>query len=162
MIYNIIISIHALRDESDTISFLFLLGCQISIHALREESDIWVCQACLNRKDFNPRSPWGERLLKVVCTVCPISISIHALREESDISLPVLSPWARGISIHALREESDYLLWIMMMLVLSISIHALREESDNIFLRVFDISWIFQSTLSVRRATRLTMTLTVA
>ena len=34
------ISIHALREESDTASSARLaLGCRISIHALREESD---------------------------------------------------------------------------------------------------------------------------
>ena len=56
------ISIHALREESDQ-SFLapHVIDGEISIHVLREESDGWV-----------PRSN------------APPPISIHVLREESD------------------------------------------------------------------------------
>ena len=55
------ISIHALREESD--SFVEFFGCElaISIHALREESD-------------DSHHEEGDYL----------NISIHALREESD------------------------------------------------------------------------------
>ena len=133
----LLISIHALREESDVVSLLMYsilfifqstlsvrrttwrtatiiklslfqstlsvrratffsqVECilfDISIHALREESDrIWRASKYLITY-FNPRSPWGERLLKVVCTVCPIRISIHALREESDLLILVI--WA--------------------------------------------------------------------
>ena len=39
-----------------------LCSCKISIHALREESD-YNCDICAAKiPDFNPRSPWGERL----------------------------------------------------------------------------------------------------
>ena len=91
----LLISIHALREESDC----FLLFCcssssDISIHALREESDakkiscrrpqaakpllfsakfqstLSVRRATISRlelasgrRNFNPRSPWGERLV---------------------------------------------------------------------------------------------------
>ena len=55
-------------------------------------------------------------------------ISIHALREESDMA-ETRHNTKGGISIHALREESDW------------SLTLLR------------VCWIFQSTLSVRRAT---------
>ena len=56
------------------------------------------------------------------------------------------------ISIHALREESDG------QPAASehhhhISIHALREESDQSYDFMDDGSKLFQSTLSVRRAT---------
>ena len=58
-----IISIHALREESDQADETLNQYARISIHALREESD-------------------G---VSIVLTECPI-ISIHALREESDIT----------------------------------------------------------------------------
>ena len=56
-----LISIHALREESDLDSEVELETLEISIHALREESD-------LSRSPKNPTT----------------IISIHALREESD------------------------------------------------------------------------------
>ena len=55
------ISIHALREEGDGFSWVYLLYKQISIHALREEGDL---------------SPSASPLLQ--------KISIHALREEGD------------------------------------------------------------------------------
>ena len=55
------ISIHALREESDDMTYKQYKIKEISIHALREESD---------SKTFGGRT--------IVC------ISIHALREESD------------------------------------------------------------------------------
>ena len=58
-----------------------------------------------------------------------INISIHALREESDMGCGCISAYV-GISIHALREESDALTIVITLLI-----------------------EIFQSTLSVRRAT---------
>ena len=62
---NTLISIHALREESDDLQIEALeQQLEISIHALREESDC-VC----------------NRLNKIRC------ISIHALREESDKSV---------------------------------------------------------------------------
>ncbi len=147
------ISIHALREESDisvmavgiqcnafqstlsvrraTRDTLTVLGyVQISIHALREESD-----------------PCFEQ------SVILLHISIHALREESDSPDPHAQSNTQSISIHALREESDVAASDGTCLI-GISIHALREESD------LKPSWPqtrphrFQSTLSVRRATR--------
>ena len=54
---HITISIHALRKESD-VRLKFNLDTEgISIHALRKESDpsgVWSCAA---RSNFNPRSP---------------------------------------------------------------------------------------------------------
>ena len=56
----------------------------ISIHALREESDLGTIHAGIQCFDFNPRPPRGERL-SVFQPVAGIEkISIHALREESD------------------------------------------------------------------------------
>ena len=56
-----------------------------------------------------------------------------------------------NISIHALRKESDDLLEIAWKAV-NISIHALRKESGS-FRHPKNQQNIFQSTLSVRRAT---------
>ncbi len=57
------------------------------------------------------------------------------------------------ISIHALREESDGAVTSTRRPG-DISIHALREESDWLKAATHTIADTFQSTLSVRRATR--------
>ena len=68
--------------------FLFVLTFLISIHALREESDLLSGKPCLSPNlHFNPRSPWGERQSQEVGGGLKSGIkfiSIHALREESD------------------------------------------------------------------------------
>ena len=58
----------------------------------------------------------------------------------------------RAISIHALHEESDRIA-ITKRLNRGISIHALHEESDNILDMSKLTALVFQSTLSMRRAT---------
>ena len=58
MIYNIIISIHALREESDVTNDVDNHYFKsISIHALREESDTTAIASAFCVTDFNPRSP---------------------------------------------------------------------------------------------------------
>ena len=56
--------------------------------------------------DFNPRSPWGERLTIVNTFFNDFLISIHAPRGGSDL---VWKHWREfcGISIHAPRGGSD-------------------------------------------------------
>ena len=78
-------------------------------------------------------------------------ISIHALRKESDIPNYLISS-DFVISIHALRKESDRFRDDVQSGI-SISIHALRKESDMLAVSVIAACVIFQSTLSVRRAT---------
>ncbi len=56
------------------------------------------------------------------------------------------------ISIHALRKESDRAI-LSFSVVQEISIHALRKESDHLCPGCAEKEAIFQSTLSVRRAT---------
>ena len=102
------------------------------------------------------------------------AISIHVLREESDGAICSRQVAARGfqstfsvrratqyrhhaqdnndISIHVLREESDHRRRHRALQV-PISIHVLREESDPLMVSGSFRS-IFQSTFSVRRATR--------
>ena len=59
----------------------------------------------------------------------------------------------RNISIHALRKESDQEPDVSARLDNIISIHALRKESDDVAPNKRLEAIIFQSTLSVRRAT---------
>ena len=51
------ISIHALRKESDACLFLSVVVVLISIHALRKESDATSFTAAPTSPYFNPRSP---------------------------------------------------------------------------------------------------------
>ena len=60
---------------------------------------------------------------------------------------------ARRISIHALRKESDRAPRFGGAVSAGISIHALRKESDHAASFQVCRSLVFQSTLSVRRAT---------
>ena len=57
-----------------------------------------------------------------------------------------------GISIHALHEESD-VTEVHHVCGGDISIHALHEESDPGFTDSMKANVLFQSTLSMRRAT---------
>ncbi len=100
----------------------------ISIHALHEESDFTVT--------------WHSGTAM---------ISIHALHEESDPT-PTSNAPVSTISIHALHEESDQIPPAAMQAI-GISIHALHEESDVFHLVLISGFPVFQSTLSMRRAT---------
>ena len=100
----------------------------ISIHALREESDTLTdCQHC-HKPIFQSTLSVRRATSSGVTIWSSPEISIHALREESDpVACLKLSP--PYISIHALREESDSHLR-QLTTGSRISIHALREESD--------------------------------
>ena len=63
LFHSSLISIHALREEGDTMAFRSVSNFRISIHALREEGDHWI----------------------VGTTATNTKISIHALREEGDM-----------------------------------------------------------------------------
>ena len=101
----------------------------ISIHALREEGDLCSWRPHHADRNFYPRPPRGGRLVLIAVLVALHRISIHALREEGDIcstlsqpanseflstpsarratALRLLHPRRPEISIHALREEGD-------------------------------------------------------
>ena len=79
-------------------------------------------------KNFNPRSPHGERLVRPDKANLVQHISIHALLAESDND-EAASGGYDEISIHALLAESD-LLQCCCLLHQNISIHALLAESD--------------------------------
>ena len=101
----------------------------ISIHALQAESDL--CQRFLNLtyRNFNPRSPSGERLLSGYQSMSVHSISIHTLQAESDV---IISLYLGNFSIFqstlSKRRATQYM-----------------QHSQN--------PLRFQSTLSKRRAT---------
>ena len=108
------ISIHALREEGDTLSSTpDASSMMISIHALREEGDDGA----------------------VFAHVPVDGISIHALREEGDafsnattfrLSLFLSTPSARRATAFVRRLGGQF----------RISIHALREEGDvNVILQ---------------------------
>ena len=130
-----------------------LISISISIHALREEGDSLSEAITKLKADFYPRPPRGGRLIKAIDAYLAKAISIHALREEGDLrecssrerrcrflstpsarratsSTTMRSFWlklflstpsarrataehdkplaTKGISIHALREEGDF------------------------------------------------------
>ena len=81
-------------------------------------------------RDFNPRSPHGERLTECPA-VCDVGISIHAPRTGSDIRMTYSCDYSYSISIHAPRTGSDITQQIISLLH-GISIHAPRTGSDPI------------------------------
>ena len=56
-VVSAVISIHALREESDSTVRQLDAEIHISIHALREESDRVRRDQIVDFLDFNPRSP---------------------------------------------------------------------------------------------------------
>ena len=125
--------------------------CGISIHALREESDrSWVLRSTHHQyfnprsprgerpvrlslryeiRNFNPRSPRGERQVTGTTVSLLVSISIHALREESDCSLSPNIQGTANFNPRSPRGERPKKSCTHTDMY-SISIHALREESD--------------------------------
>ena len=61
-VVNLDISIHALREEGDSVDFIADKSADISIHALREEGDKVLPVEFSKTSDFYPRPPRGGRL----------------------------------------------------------------------------------------------------
>ena len=146
-----VISIHALREESDLTVNRYSSGHVISIHALREESDTVMSFAPPDGSRFQSTLSVRRATVRTLANWRSTGISIHALREESDRRIRHATG-THSISIHALREESD-LAGKRTEWLFAISIHALREESDLRIASTLLTCCAFQSTLSVRRAT---------
>ena len=127
--------------------------------------------------NFNPRSPWGERLLQsrlvqVIlsfqstlsvrrATQLILQVSFHLLQFQSTLSVR-RATWLLFFYYKYLSDFNPRSPWgerpllpVPLDLPLGISIHALREESDNLALRRLIFLSEFQSTLSVRRATEI-------
>ena len=128
--WRIPISIHALLTESD-VAALRLCGSArcISIHALLAESDQIAREIATKARDFNPRSPCGERPLSPVplrgsrnfnprspCGERPLSGGTTASRGNFNPRSPCGE--RLGFPRHRAREQK-------------ISIHALLAESDH-------------------------------
>ena len=107
LVHTLRISIHALREEGDSITVSISPPDNIiSIHALREEGDKPPCAPALMLLQFLS-TPSARRATAPMCRSRPCApISIHALREEGDYykSREYIK---KAISIHALREEGD-------------------------------------------------------
>ena len=127
----------------------------ISIHALLAESDMPISTSFPIALNFYPRSPCGERRNnsnnELVCTVFLSTLSLRRATCNNCIFC-----FCHKISIHALLAESDVSLSIMMQLC-EISIHALLAESDPKRQARPVAQIIFLSTLSLRRATDVTL-----
>ena len=101
------ISIHALREEGDSVLSLNFDFFDISIHALREEGDASRETSHRKHRNFYPRPPRGGRRDAELYQKILFPISIHALREEGDVQAGTVLGASGPISIHALREEGD-------------------------------------------------------
>ena len=88
-------------------------------------------------QNFNPRSPWGERLKAHHMLQKAAAISIHAPRGGSDVWRPNVRDFL-AISIHAPRGGSDCK-FSSAFDKCDISIHAPRGGSDLIFLIIGQI-----------------------
>ena len=79
----------------------------ISIHALREESDGVLLLFDGLQMDFNPRPPRGERRELDFMSLDDGDISIHALREESDGNTALfVSKWFQFQSTPSARRAT--------------------------------------------------------
>ncbi len=107
-------------------------GVTISIHAPRGGSDKVRSRVRRINRDFNPRSPWGERRNNIKDGGITSIISIHAPRGGSDLLLPE-GDCVLAISIHAPRGGSDLYVSDIWSEEENISIHAPRGGSDFLF-----------------------------
>ena len=126
---------------------------QISIHAPRGGSDIGISHEHGDCRDFNPRSPWGERPEKAQANLAAARISIHAPRGGSDAEFHLRYFAARRISIHAPRGGSD----LVSSVITSATGRNFNPRSpwgERLPLLVLlPVKLIFQSTLPVGGAT---------
>ena len=150
-----IISIHALREESDTTISRYILLCskfQSTLSARRAtgESSLAVLveykfQSTLSARratsiifgtldiiNITFQSTLSARRATAVCGRRPIFFFAFqsTLSARRATITPLGGQGGLIISIHALREESDRKNAMQMRVVSIISIHALREESD--------------------------------
>ena len=105
------------------------MNLMISIHALREEGDLSRTSRIRRTEYFYPRPPRGGRPRRKCCFKCVSGISIHALREEGDVEVDVgVRSRNEFLSTPSARRATAAL--CIPSRGLSISIHALREEGD--------------------------------
>ena len=168
------ISIHAPLTGSDPSGFLLFRNFHISIHAPLTGSDHPSSRRCWNPGDFNPRSPYGERLSSFVFSF---------ISSVFQSTLPLRGATCRGLdstctgtfqSTLPLRGATFFIgrngtmevfqstlplrgatgLPLLPRPVASISIHAPLTGSDVDFTVDIQLLGGFQSTLPLRGATR--------
>ena len=118
--------------------------------SMRRATRVNVRSLCSNL-EFQSTLSMRRATYAAMLAVWTCQISIHALHEESDQTRQNQCH-GRCISIHALHEESDGQSAACEH-ANHISIHALHEESDEMRQSLRINQYIFQSTLSMRRAT---------
>ena len=104
-------------------------------------------------RDFNPRSPRGERHVNAAHGIAYLNISIHAPREGSDHRILGKAAPTLIISIHAPREGSDRMISIIRCL-LKIFQSTLPARGATIKMVCLLSLGLFQSTLPARGATK--------
>ena len=101
------ISIHAPRMGSDAIDAQIIKTRAISIHAPRMGSDDAEKYDILKARNFNPRSPHGERPLSLTRPFMPLYFNPRSPHGERQYRHADSSRWFL-ISIHAPRMGSDH------------------------------------------------------
>ena len=125
-----VISIHALREESDAPDNKVAIRIIISIHALREESDA-------RPKGVNWFISQFQSTLSVRrATLCPVPVPVPD-KFQSTLSvrratISSAADAAHGIFQSTLSVRRATIDWHDIARILQISIHALREESDAV------------------------------
>ena len=81
-----VISIHAPRTGSDSAAWRHCIRASISIHAPRTGSDGLCCGCCSPCKNFNPRSPHGERRFQIKQRASPRNFNPRSPHGERQVS----------------------------------------------------------------------------
>ena len=146
------ISIHALREESDrSRCHACASKLRISIHALREESDASRSWFWPSRVNFNPRPPRGERPRMTRSWKSTVYFNPRPPRGERQLPRRILFRGKLFQSTPSARRATFCVPRLNALRM--ISIHALREESDAWWSSTRRAASKFQSTPSARRAT---------
>ena len=146
------ISIHAPRTGSDgNLPSPFTRHIKISIHAPRTGSDRLLLVVGVQRHNFNPRSPHGERPSSICYLHQPPLISIHAPRTGSDSDNPhdiLKSGYFNPRSPHG--ERLALAMWCVLNHGFQSTLPARGATRTR---KRRSSSWTFQSTLPARGAT---------
>ena len=145
-------SIHALRGEGDVDEFHLELNSLISIHALRGEGDSVISYTRRTVVHFNPRPPWGGRLLNslALAVLLPIFQSTPSVGRAISDELEVVDSLDEFQSTPSVGRATPSLVKSVIIVLfqstpsvgratalpdppkksIEISIHALRGEGD--------------------------------
>ena len=152
--FQFCISIHAPRGGSDVGLLVLLQIIWISIHAPRGGSDDGSYKIRLDKSDFNPRSPWGERPIWFFCVNTLFNFNPRSPWGERRIAI-LRYALAIRISIHAPRGGSDRVWASFKALVQNFNPRSPWGERLIVCVALF-MGAVFQSTLPVGGATDMT------